>query len=177
MKIRENAWRVEIYNEGLIVFLYDQMNEQYIRETNPEIIRGFGRETLNDPATRKLTENGSLLIYGLPSDDCLEIDVAVGAKLSEAELSFFAHFERENGILHLPSGNLRIHSYNTLPMGDNGDAPPDEGALIAVPPGLYAVTLYRTETENAGAANEIIVLTPVSEFIQLPNILFLECLE
>lgn len=180
MTIRENAVRLDVYNEGLVVFLYDPVNGQYIRETNPEIIWGCSGETLKDSATRKLTENGSLLIYGLHSDDCLKIDVAVGAKLSEAELLSAERFQMQSGILHLPSGKLRIDSYNTLPMGDNGDAPPDEGAEIAVPPGLYAVTLYRIDrkiNENAETANEIIVLTPVSEFIEMPNILFRECLE
>jgi hypothetical protein len=184
--IRADAFPVRIYNDGLTVLLYDAAHEDRIRQTNPLIVWYACTASCDDAATRELTETGILLVYGLHGDDCLNLDVAGGDRLSETELAAAVWHEPREGFLHLPSGRLEIHSYNTLPMGDNGDDPPDEGSSVEVPPGFYRVTLSRVDREETLAAgkdydaewaDEVIVLTPVEELARSPNILFRECLE
>jgi hypothetical protein len=197
--IRPGAIPVHVYNEGFVVFLYDEANEERIRDADPEIVWGAGAEALEDPTTQGLLAAGELLIYGLYGDGGVDLEVVAGAPLAEKELSCGQWYPPETGYLSLPSGRLWVHSYNTLPMGDNDDDPPDEGAVVEVPAGSYRVTLYRKnwdEIENAGmvtlgAAREagidvygqgrvddVIVLTPASKpAAGTTNILFRYCLE
>ncbi len=197
--IRQGATPVHIYNEGLVVFLYDEAQEARIIDADPEIIWGAGAEALEDPATQELLASGELLIYGLYGDGGVDLEVVAGAPLTEKELSCGQWYPPETGYLSLPSGRLCVHSYNTLPMGDNDDDPPDEGAVVEVPPGTYRVTLYRKnwdEMESAGMVtfdqareagvdvygqgrvDEVIVLTPAAKApAGTTNILFRYCLE
>lgn len=184
--LRQDAVRIEIYNEGLTVFLYDHTNETLIREKNPKIIWFAGTDAFEDAATRILLQSGDLLIYGLHGDSIVEPEILIGEPLRNDELFHAIWHEPECGFLNLPSGKLCIHSFNTLPMGDNGSEPGDEGAVIDVPSGQFKVTIYRknitamyeiNEDWDAESANEIIVLTPVKEFTKTENILFRYCLE
>jgi hypothetical protein len=197
--IRPGAIPVHIYNEGLVVFLYDEANEARIRDADPEIIWGSDPEAFEEPATQELLASGVLLFYGLHGDGGVDVEVVVGAPLTKEELSSGTWDPPETGYLSLPSGRLCVHSYNTLPMGDNDDDPPDEGAVVEVPPGTYRVTLYRKdwdEMENAGMmifdqaqeagidvygqgrVDEVIVLSPAPKAADgTTNILFRYCLE
>ncbi len=197
--IRKGAIPVHIYNEGLVVFLYDEAKEERIKDADPEIIWGAGENAFDDPTTQELLASGELLIYGLDGDGGVDFEVVVGAPLLEKELSGGKWYPPETGYLSLPSGRLCVHSYNTLPMGDNDDDPPDEGAVVEVPAGTYCVTLYRKdwdEMEDAGMVafdaaqeagidvygqgrvDEVIVLTPAQKpAAGTTNILFRNCLE
>ncbi len=197
--VRPGAIPVHIYNEGLVAFLYDEANEERIRDADPEIIWGAGADALEDPTTQGLLAAGELLVYGLHGDGGVDLEVVVGAPLLEKELSSGQWYPPETGFLSLPSGRLCLHSFNTLPMGDNDDDPPDEGAVVEVPAGAYRVTLYRKnwdEMESSGMVtfdqaqeagidvygqgrvDEVIVLTPAQKVpAGTTNILFRYCLE
>jgi hypothetical protein len=62
--IREDSTAVEIHNEGLVVFLYDEANSKAIREARPMILEGFGSEA--DDALAELTGKGFLVVYERP---------------------------------------------------------------------------------------------------------------
>ncbi|MCL5278990.1 MAG: hypothetical protein M1376_03675 [Planctomycetes bacterium] len=197
--IRQGAIPVHIYNEGLVVFLYDEASEERIRDADPEIIWGASPEAFEDRATQELLASGELLIYGLHGDGGVDVEVVVGAPLLEKELSWGKWYPPETGYLSLPSGRLCVHSYNTLPMGDNDDDPPDEGAIVQVPPGTYRVILYRKDWDRMeeagtvsfdeaqeagidvygqGRVDEVILLTPAQKIpASTTNILFRDCLE
>ena len=197
--IRKGAIPVHLYNEGLVVFLYDQAHEPRIRDADPQIIRGAGADAFDDPTTQTLLASGELLIYGLHGDGGVDLEVVVGPPLTEKELASGEWDPPETGYLSLPSGKLCVHSYNTLPMGDHDDNPPDEGAVVEVPAGTYRVTLYRKnwdEMENAGVVtfkqaqdagvdvygqgrvDEVIVLCPAQKRADgTTNILFRDCLQ
>ena len=197
--VRPGAIPVHVYNEGLVVFLYDEANEVRIRDTDPEIIWGAGTDALEDLTTQELLAAGELLIYGLQGDGGVDLEVVVGSPLTEKELSGGQWYPPETGYLSLPSGRLCVHSYNTLPMGDNDDDPPDEGAVVEVPAGIYRVTLYRKnwdEMESAGMVtfdqaqeagidvygqgrvDDVLVLSPVQKAAAgTTNILCRYCLE
>lgn len=184
--IRDGSVRIYFYNDGLTVFLYDLSNENRIRESNPKIIWFAGTEAFEDEATKKLLESDTLLVYGLHSDGGVEPEIIVGEPLSDDELPKAIWLEPESGFLNLPTGKLCIHSFNTLPMGDNDDEPGDEGAVVEVPFGQYKITIYRKNSAamyganmdwSEESANEIIVLTPAADFTNTSNILFRYCLE
>jgi hypothetical protein len=197
--IRKGAIPVHIYNEGLVVFLYDEAHEARIRDADPQIIWGAGTDAFEDPATQALLASGELLIYGLRGDGGVDLEVVAGAPLAEKELSCGEWYPPETGYLSLPSGRLCVHSYDTLPMGDNDDGLPDEGAVVEVPAGTYRVTLYRKnwdEMESAGLVgleqareagidaygqgrvDEVMVLSPAQKTADgTTNILFRYCLE
>jgi hypothetical protein len=197
--IRPGAIPVHIYNEGSVVFLYDEANEERIRDADPEIIWGAGEDAFDDPVTQELLAAGELLIYGLQGDGGVDLEVVAGAPLAEEELSWGQWYPPETGSLSLPSGRLCVHSYNTLPMGDNDDDPPDEGAVVEVPAGTYRVTLYRKDWDGMeeagmvafdeaqeagidvygqGRVDDVLVLTPAQKIpAGTTNILFRYCLE
>jgi hypothetical protein len=197
--IRKGATPVHIYNEGLVVLLYDQANEGRIRDADPQVIWGVGADTFADPATQALLASRELLVYGMMGDGGVDLEVVVGSLLTDKELAGGVWYPAEAGYLSLPSGRLCVHSYNTLPMGDNGDDPPDKGAVLEVPAGAYRVTLYRKNWDEMeekgmmtldqaqeagidvyehGRVDEVIVLTPAAEPAKdTTNILFHNCLQ
>ncbi len=195
--IRQGATPVHIYNEGIVVFLYDEANGERIRDADPKIIWGADPAAFQEPATRELLAAGDLLFYGLQGDGGVDVEVVVGASLTKEELSTGKWFPPQTGYLSLPSGRLCIHSYNTLPMGDNEEDPSDKGAVVEVPAGTYRVTLYRKDwdameesgmmtlddAQEAGIdvygkarVDEVIVLTPAPKPAKgTTNILFRDC--
>jgi hypothetical protein len=193
--IRKGATPVHVYNEGVVVFLYDQMNEEEIRDADPQVIWGMGPKTLADPALQTLLASGTLLFYGLQGDGGVDLEVVVGSPLTDKELAGGKWFPPETGYLSLPSGRLCVHSYNTLPMGDNDDDPTDKGGVVEVPAGTYQVALYRKnwdemdevfdEAQEAGIdvygkgrVDEVIVLTPAQKPAEgTTNMLFRNCLD
>lgn len=197
--IRPDARPVHLYNEGLMVFLYDESREDAIRDADPKVVWWVGREILEDRATLDLLESRDLLLYAQPGDGGVDAEIVVGPDLRPEEMAPGIWDPPQSGWLRLPTGRLCVHSYNTLPMGDNGDEPLDEGAVVEVPPGTYRVTLRRKdwwrmeeegvvdleEAEEAGIdvfdgqrVDEVIVLTPLPEDREPPeglNFLFKEC--
>jgi hypothetical protein len=196
--IRGGAKSAHVYNDGLTVFMYDAANEAGIRDADPKAIWYIDADTPNDPATAALVDSGDLVIYGMHGDGEIGIEVVVGEDLTEAELLTGRWYKPQRGRINLPTGRLCIHSFNSIPMGDNGDVPDDEGAVVEVPPGSYAVTLHRkdwdtmelegvADLEEAGEAgvdvweariDDIVVLTRLQapEAAASGTILFAECI-
>ncbi|MBD2099738.1 hypothetical protein [Leptolyngbya sp. FACHB-261] len=86
MQIRDNAQQIEIYNSGLLVFLYDEANRELINRANPGLLAGFaGEEDLQDERLKEVAQQRLLVVYELQQDDSLGIDVSVGPSLSETE--------------------------------------------------------------------------------------------
>ncbi len=199
--IRAGSTPVHIYNEGLTVLLYDKSIEPEMRRQEPKIIYYAGRESFEDPLTRSFLVSGKLLLFGLHGDGGVDLEILVGSPLTMDELQTGLWFPCQTGWLNLPSGNLCIHSYNSLPMGDNGEEPFDKGAEVIVPVGRYQALLYRKNWEEMNAAgrmnlewaadagidvygkgriDDVLVLSPLEESEPSPdidNILFRECME
>jgi hypothetical protein len=88
MTIRAGAQRADVYNSGLLVFVYDESHRDVINQAEPGVLDGFSRdEVLNDQALRKLARDGTLVVYELQQDDELDMEVVVGDALTEEELS------------------------------------------------------------------------------------------
>ena len=205
--IRKGSQAVSVYNDGLTVFLYDAANEARLKAANPPVlIEGCGEDTLNEPILQQLFQEGCLAIYGQVGDAGIDAEVIVGPPLTDEECEQLRWFpEPERTFLKLPSGQLCIHSYNSLPIGDDED-PEDEGGFVKVDPGDYVVTVYPKdfdaieelggftwdEAEQSGEVDlygdgegkplirEVIVLTPASEaepLLDNPGVLFRECID
>ena len=164
--IREDSTHVEAYNEGLVVFLYDDAQTDMIREASPSILEGFGEQDVADPTLARLAAEGALVVFELEQDDELSIELAVGEPLTADELAGGRWCRTQRARLNLPSGVLCIEGYNNLQFDPD---PMDEepGARITVPPGYYAMSLYRSdifayeESEtDAPYAWQVITLTP-----------------
>lgn len=154
--VRKGAHRVQIFNSGLEVWLYDERNADAIRK------KGLWQKLVDGGKT-----DGLLVGYGLWQDDSLLIDVVVGPPLTERELSTSRWLEPQHAFLRAPSGTVAVESNDSCRVSPESDDDTDAGALISVPPGDYRVTLYRTDYETLKrerrerpGAQEVIVLTP-----------------
>jgi hypothetical protein len=170
MTIREGAQRADVYHSGLLVFVYDEFHRAAINEAAPSVLDGFNRdEVLNDQALQKLARDGTLVVYELQQDDELDMEVVVGAALTEEELSIGLWEPVQYARFNLPSGRLCIESYDSLQLGD--EEPTDEGAVLDVPPGDYVMTLHRidwgalddAEIEDYEGTSEVFVLSPMGQ--------------
>lgn len=197
--IRADARPVHIYNDGLAVFLYDEGHAAEIRGADPRILYYVDEEVFDDPSTKSLLAAGKMLVYGMHGDGGGDLEVIVGDPLDQEELATGRWYPTERGFLALASGKLNVHSYNTLPMGDNDEDPEDEGAIVDVPPGNYAVHLYRKDWEKMeeddianldeadeagidvyedGRVDDVIVLTPTDRVSAgEANVLFRSCID
>ncbi|NNF27934.1 MAG: hypothetical protein HKN73_11985 [Gemmatimonadetes bacterium] len=146
--IRDGAKAAHVYNDGLTVFMYDGANEARIRDADPKAIWYIDADTPHDPTTAALVGSGDLVIYGMHGDGEIGLEVVVGEDLTEAERLTGRWYEPQRGRINLPTGRLCIHSFNSLPMGDNGDAPDSDGAVVEVPPASYSVTLHRKDWDT-----------------------------
>lgn len=174
--IRSDAQRIEVYNDGLLVILFDEANYSRIENSGADLEGGFSEDPAQiDPALKKLARQSIYLAYELEQDDCVCVDIMVGKPLSNKELSVARWHKPQRGCLVLPSGRLQVHTANTLSLQDELD---DKPGIVEVPPGDYAVTMYRidwTEMRNDGLVSDerdseeklwdgpqdLIVLTPI----------------
>jgi hypothetical protein len=176
MKFRPDAQRVEVYNEGLAVYLHDPANAAAIVAANPQsIIAMSDVEPSKDKALKKIVEQGLLVTYFLRQDDSIVVDVSVGPPLDKAEIKAIAKqgvplMKPTQTVISLPSGRLRIDTANTFRLSEesrayaaeyektHGNVPADndlkafgledESGEIAVPPGDYVLSLYRVDFEK-----------------------------
>ncbi len=170
-----DGFSIDIYNEGLGVYLYDASVEESLRESGALITQYFGDDSFHDSVSKEFLSTGRLLVYGLVGDGSVKATVTIGAPLGKKQLSG-GEWLTESGFLSLPSGRLCIHSANTLPMGDNGPRPDEAGACLEVPPGEYQVNVYRRADDEGGGPDRI-VLTPWAKKPKIEhNILFGECI-
>jgi len=184
--IRKGATRAQAYNEGLLVYLYDEKNRQAILEQNGgslvnlPIARNAEQDKIVQEQEKKLAQFGRsamLVAYELRQDDSIEVDVIVGAPLSPAELKAVKglkwHKPQKSRLL-LPSGRLRVETANSCQI-DPDQEPQEVGATVEVPAGEYLFTLYRVDVEETSEAVwqkywkkdngplEVVVLTPARE--------------
>ena len=147
--IRKTAKPVRVYNDGLAVFFYDKGRAEQIAKADPEIITGLGPNSLDDGCLKALFKDRSLVVSLLEDDGGVDIDVVVGRKLTKKELAIGAWLEPQSAVLDLPTGQLEVHSYNSLPLREGTS---DEGVAVKVPKGTYTLTLYRKDWEGEAAA-------------------------
>jgi hypothetical protein len=174
--LRSGATIVHVYSDRTMAFLYDGSNENQIRESDPAILND--EDSADDAATQELIQDGVLLAYVMEDDGGVDAEVIIGAPLSEEELAQGCWQPPQHGYLQLPTGRLMIHSYSTIPMGDNeGEELEDEGHLLETTAGEYFVTIYRKDwsamadkglveedwKEEDRRTNDIIVLTHEDE--------------
>jgi len=171
--IREESTAVEIYNEGLVVFLYDEANSTTIIETNPALLESFGGET--DEALAELVKNGLLVAYELEQDDELAIEISIGPPLGPEELGQGRWHTPQRAPISIPSGKLCVEGYNNLRLSPDYDPSEDPGAVLDIPAGEYVLSLYRIDWEALAEAGfggdieewggpwQVIVFTEASE--------------
>lgn len=176
MKFRPDAQRVEVYNEGLAVYLHDPANAAAIIAANPQsVIAMSDVEPNKDKALKKIVEQGLIVTYFLRQDDSIVVDVSVGPPLDKAEIKSLAKqgvplMKPSQTVINLPSGRLRVDTANTFRLSEesrayaeeyekeHGKSPADnnlkafgledESGEIAVPSGDYVLTLYRVDFEK-----------------------------
>ncbi len=172
---RAGSTMVEVYNEGLIVMLYDESHLPELEQSGADFSYGASDAEIGRPL-KQLSKNRTLAAYELVQDDPVSVEVIVGGPLTRQELKVGRWQRPQVTALRLPSGVLRIDTANTFPLdGDSDDESEEAPGRLNVPPGEYVLTLYRLdwdklETEGLlgedGAWNgpgEILVLTPVAD--------------
>jgi hypothetical protein len=150
--IRPDAQRVEVYNEGLCVYLYDAGHADRLRgmlasgrygAANPD--QDFF-SNLSEPAFgAAVAADGLAAAYELLQDDPVATEIAVGQPLTDAELAGARWWPPQRAFLDLPTGRLRIDTPNTMPL--DPDDPQDPGVVVTVPPGRYVLMLYRIDED------------------------------
>lgn len=197
-RVRPDSRIVRVYNDGLTGLLYDQAEEEALRVEAPAVLFGAGADLHDDEPTMAALRSGRLLVYGMHTDNSIAMEVVVGEPLTDAELGDGLWLKAGPGQLHLPSGQLSIHSYNSLPIGDFEPDPMEPGGRVDVPPGRYHVRLYRKDGVlpeaddsadwsvedvtklDAEAIGEVLVLTPFTPGEAAPlihNVLFGDCID
>lgn len=166
---RPDSLTAQFYNDGLVIFLYDDQNQAAIKAINPSILDGYGSSDINAELF-EAAEKGLLVVYELIQDDGMALEVAIGDPLSEQERKDFGiDPDVQRAYLNLPSGKLAIEGYNNLRLSPDFDPNEEPGALLDVPPGEYIVSIYNgiefteEEFEEASQPNHLFVLTPLSQ--------------
>ncbi|MGH7569478.1 MAG: hypothetical protein ACREL9_11040 [Gemmatimonadales bacterium] len=175
-RTRKGAQRIVVYNEAHLAFIYDESQTAVLQRSGalsdaPNLETAPASERL-----RRLAEEGVVVVYELPADDPISIEVVVGPPLTEREMSSLPWLKPQPALLRLPSGRLRVDSMNTLPaplyaLPPYPKAPDPEPGLVEVPPGDYVLTLHRLDTDAASrrrdlavdGPNEIVTLTPLAQ--------------
>lgn len=167
-RMRENAVRIELYNDGDVIFLYDSSFQGSLRET--EAVKVL-LEDVEDRAKRlkALEASGQIAAYELLQDDSRRIELAVGAPLTTKEKKHASWFKAQKTVLRVPSGKLRIESTNSLTIGEG--EPTEEGATVDIPSGDYLLTLERVNweamnedhTDRPDLPTEFISLLPLDQ--------------
>lgn len=131
--VRQGSQRVEVYNEGLFIFLYDEARLQELKAVEAaEVVSGGDNVEDGEKRRRALGKAGALVAYQLHQDDPEVVEVAVGPPLSAAERKKLPFVEPQQALLSLPSGTLRIESWNSLAISD--DCGGEKGGRLQVPP-------------------------------------------
>lgn len=179
--IRKGSTAVNVYNDGLVVFLYDEANSEAIQKADPTLLEGFGEDDAKDPKLAGLASKGLLVAYELPQDDELSIEVSIGDPLTDEELKKGRWHTMRRAPIHLPSGKLCIEGYGNLRLSPDYDPDEEPGAVVDVPSGDYVLSLYHTDwdaLENDGlwddskdwkGPGQVILLTPAADAEPVAN--------
>jgi hypothetical protein len=146
-QLRGNAHSIHIFNSGPVIFVYDEANGPAIGDANPSLLTGYHADEATDldaPLLR-LGESGKLVVFELYQDDELGAELSLGPPFADGEVDELAYSEPRKARLSLPSGALRIESYDSLTLG--GAEPGDEGAQVMLPPGEYVLSVQHLATE------------------------------
>ena len=174
-KIRKDSKAVNVYNDGLVVFLYDQANGKAIQKANPSLLEAFSDEDAADPKLAELANKGLLVAYELEQDDELSIEVSVGDPLSDEELNNGRWHTVQRAPIHLPSGKLHIEGYGNFRLSPDYDPEEEPGAVVKVPSGDYVLSLYHLnwdalekdglwdDSKDWQGAGQVITLTPAAD--------------
>jgi len=138
--------RVQAYNEGLTVYLYDDsLLESWKQcgdidrllwdcESGSEFVAAF--------------QEGDLIAYELPQDDDIYVDIALRPPLTDEEIACMNVREPLTGFLRLPTGRLCVECANDFRFDPDIDEAEEEGGiLIEVPRGDYRVRIYHVDMD------------------------------
>ena len=176
MAIRKGSQNVRIYNDGLVVYLYDEAQLERLRAMGGSaVVTGSDVRDEADELRNELVAKRMIVCYELFSDDSVHCEVIVGKALTPKERRGRSWIKVQKALLALPSGELRIESPNSCRFDD--ESPGDEGQTISVPAGEYLVSLFRVDPnaddedgedwdddeDSDESLGEVIVLTPIAE--------------
>lgn len=159
---------IKIYNEGLIVYLYDDslLDKLAYYKDLPTLI-----ESHKGIRFKRISMSGTIVAYELRQDDSLSIVVKTGLPLTKEEMEEICVHPPLTVYLRIPSGKLAVECADSFRL-DPGfeDEPPEEGAVVEVPPGAYIVNIYHVDipelpSEKIGNYQgpfQYIILTPAS---------------
>jgi hypothetical protein len=170
---RRGATRAQVFNEGLLVYIYDEQNQQTIIEQSG--LDAVALPTAHSPEKKEALAQFSatelLVAYELRQDDSVSVDVIAGQPLSKEEMKAVKGVrwhKPQVSQLSVPSGRLRIETPNSCRI-DPHETPQEGGATVQVPKGEYLLTLHRVDIEAMsdsareayGGPGEIVTLTRI----------------
>lgn len=171
--LRPDSTPIDLYNDGLIIFLYDDANLERLISAGTDVFdEGMSDEP--DDAFAELVGEGAVVAFELEQDDDPTIEVSVGPPLSDDELSRGRWWPAQRAFLSLPSGTLMVESYNSLRASSYVDDD-EPGGRVDLAPGDYLLTLYRIDWQALGRAGlgddleswggpwHVVTLTPWSD--------------
>lgn len=170
--LRSGSQRAQVYNDGLVVYLYDLAHREGLKTENAwEKINSAFDEEKPDKALKQFLTSRRVASYELQQDDSVLVDVSVGPPLTPAELKSrkgVKWHKAQTTLLNLPSGKLRVESANSCLIG--AEDTNEEGVTIDVPAGEYLLTLHRIDWDSMedpegepAIVGETITLTPVAD--------------
>ena len=180
-KIRKDSKAVNVYNDGLVVFLYDEANGKAIQKADPTLLEAFSDEDAADPKLEDLANKGLLVAYELEQDDELSIEVSVGDPLTDQELKSGRWHPVQRAPIHLPSGKLHIEGYGNFRLSPDYDPDEEPGAVIKIPSGDYVLSLYHLnwdaleedglwdDSKEWEGPQQMITLTPAADTKPVAN--------
>ena len=172
-RTRKGAVAVDVYSEGRAVFLYDQAHATRIGESRALFTPLTVESAPANAALRGLARDGHLVVYEQPGDSGVSLEIVVGPPLSAKETSRLRWLRPQESRLSLPSGRLRVDTWDTLPpvlhSAPPHEEPEEKGAVVEVLPGDYRMTLHRVDTDatsrklnvDLDGPSEIVTLTPL----------------
>lgn len=137
-----------------VLFLYDEGNRGVL-EDSP--LGEIGGEIFHDRERRALEQAGLLRCFGFDSrerEDPFVGQVYVGPPPDAKRITRTSAKSLQRGLLHLPTGRLRIEALTSLTIGP--EEPEEQGTEITVPPGDYEAALYVRKDDKV----PLLVLTP-----------------
>jgi len=147
-RFRKSLTRHQIYNDGLLVYLYDPANSEVILESLPK----DDDYPLDEQNLGNAVRAGLIVLIQLTQDDALDIEVGHGRPLTKKEKAGFEWLPIEQAHLMLPSGVLRIDSANSLALiPEEAD---EDGAEYMCKPGQYRVSIDRVGFNQPGEEGE-----------------------
>ena len=160
--VRPGGTRINVFNSGLEVWLYDDGNLKTIRAAATKADPGAGGMP---GGFEKLTKKGLVVGYSLYQDDSVDAEVHVGIPFTAMELAVGRWLDPQVAFLKLPSGALCIESNDASRLGP--EDPGEKGAVVKIPPGDYRLTLLRVDHEALDregidwtGPQELILFTP-----------------